>query len=133
MCLKTLYNLIYILFQENDVEIVPSYLIGSKEVVKEREKARWTKKRNVPEVTTSWHNYMTKKIVQDFQASVLQVSETPYDEKTVSSIPTVHYEFPNGYHQVRMKWHSTVCNVLTDLLPLKLESTQIEDGCFLGC
>jgi hypothetical protein len=87
--------------QENDVELVPSYLIGSKEVVKEREKARWVKKRNVPEVTTSWHNYMTKKIVQDFQASVLQVSETPYDEKTVSSIPTVHYEFPSGYHQVR--------------------------------
>ncbi|KDR24116.1 Actin-like protein 6A [Zootermopsis nevadensis] len=85
--------------QENDVEIVPSYLIGSKEVVKEREKARWVKKRNLPEVTTSWHNYMTKKIVQDFQASVLQVSETPYDEKTVSSIPTVHYEFPSGYHQ----------------------------------
>jgi hypothetical protein len=121
------------LFQENDIEIVPSYLIGSKEVVKEREKARWTKKRNVPEVTTSWHNYMTKKIVQDFQASVLQVSETPYDEKTVSSIPTVHYEFPNGYHQVRMKRRSNVCNVLTDLLPLKLESTQNEDGCFLGC
>ncbi|KAJ9592986.1 hypothetical protein L9F63_015356 [Diploptera punctata] len=85
--------------QENDIEVVPSYLIGSKEVVKEREKARWVKKRNVPEVTTSWHNYMSKKIVQDYQASVLQVSETPYDEKTVSSIPTVHYEFPNGYHQ----------------------------------
>lgn len=86
--------------QENDIEIVPPYLIGSKEFVKEREKARWVKKRNLPEVTTSWHNYMTKKVVQDFQASVLQVSETPYDEKTVSSIPTVHYEFPNGYHQV---------------------------------
>lgn len=85
--------------QENDVEIVPPYLIGGKEPVKEKEKARWTKKRNIPEVTTSWHNYMTKKVVQDYQASVLQVSETPYDEKTVSSIPTAHYELPSGYHQ----------------------------------
>nr|CAD7606114.1 unnamed protein product [Timema genevievae] len=84
---------------ENDVELTPPYLIGGKEVVKEREKARWTPRRNVPEVTTSWHNYMVKKVIQDFQASSLQVSETPYDEKTVSSIPTVHYEFPNGYHQ----------------------------------
>ncbi|XP_049775021.1 actin-like protein 6B [Schistocerca gregaria] len=85
--------------QESGIEIVPPYMIGSKEVVKEREKARWVKKRNLPEVTPSWHNYMTKKVVQDFQASVLQVSETPYDEKTVSSIPAVHYEFPDGYHQ----------------------------------
>nr|CAD7201649.1 unnamed protein product [Timema douglasi] len=84
---------------ENDVEVTPPYLIGGKEIVKEREKARWTPRRNIPEVTTSWHNYMVKKVIQDFQASSLQVSETPYDEKTVSSIPTVHYEFPNGYHQ----------------------------------
>ncbi|XP_063237639.1 actin-like protein 6B [Bacillus rossius redtenbacheri] len=85
--------------QDNEIEVTPPYLIGSKDVVKEREKARWTRKRNVPEVTTGWHNYMVKKVIQDFQASVLQVSETPYDEKTVSSIPTVHYEFPSGYHQ----------------------------------
>ncbi|KAK7792971.1 hypothetical protein R5R35_007616 [Gryllus longicercus] len=85
--------------QESEIEIVPPYMIGAKEAVKEREKARWTQKKNLPEVTQSWHNYMTKKVVQDFQASVLQVCETPYDEKTVSSIPTVHYEFPNGYHQ----------------------------------
>lgn len=43
---------------------------------------------------------MAKRVIQDFQNSVLQVSESPYDEKTVSSIPSVHYEFPNGYHQV---------------------------------
>lgn len=85
--------------QENDVEVMPTYMVSAKEQVKEREKAKWTKKKNIPEVTTSWHNYMVKKVIQDFQASVLQVSETPYDEKTVNSIPTVHYEFPNGYHQ----------------------------------
>lgn len=85
--------------QENDIEVVPTYQIGSKELVKEREKAKWTKKKNLPEVTQSWHNYMVKRVVQDFQNSVLQVSESSYDEKIVSSVPAVHYEFPNGYHQ----------------------------------
>lgn len=75
-------------------------MIASKESVKEREKPRFVKKKNIPEVTQSWHNYMVKKVVQDFQISSLQVSETPYDDKSVSSIPSVHYEFPNGYHQV---------------------------------
>jgi len=93
-------NSIILLFQDNDIEIVPPYLVASKEVVKEREKPKWTKKTNIPEVTQSWHNYMQKKVIQDFQMSCLQVSETPYDEKAVSSIPSVHYEFPNGYHQV---------------------------------
>ncbi|XP_046398835.1 actin-like protein 6B [Ischnura elegans] len=85
--------------QDNDIEIVPSYLVGSKEVVKEREKARWTKRKNLPEVTTSWHSYEVKRVVQDFQASVLQVLETPFDEKTASAMPAAHYEFPSGYHQ----------------------------------
>ena len=85
--------------------MVPSYPIASKEVLKKREKARWVKKR-VPESMTSWHNYMTKKVVQDFHASVLQVSEIPYNEKTVSSILTVHYKFPNGFHQVRTRQYS---------------------------
>ncbi|BES97371.1 unnamed protein product [Nesidiocoris tenuis] len=85
--------------QDNDIEVIPTYMIGSKETVKEREKAKWTKKKNLPEVTSSWHNYMTKRVIQDFQNTLLQVSEAPYDEKTVSSIPSVHYEFPHGYHQ----------------------------------
>lgn len=84
---------------ENDIEIVPPYMIGSKEVVKDRDKPKWTKKSNLPEVTSSWHNYMSKCVVQDFQMSVLQVAESPYDEKQVATIPSVHYEFPNGYHQ----------------------------------
>lgn len=75
-------------------------MIASKEPVKDKEKPNWTKKANLPEVTQSWHNYQVKRVIQDFQQSVLQVSETPYDEKTVSALPTSHYEFPNGYHQV---------------------------------
>ncbi|XKL61234.1 hypothetical protein PGB90_008291 [Kerria lacca] len=85
--------------QDNDIDITPQYIIANKECVKEKEKPCWTKKNNLPEVTQSWHNYMVKRVIQDFQQSVLQVSEVPYDEKTVSALPTSHYEFPNGYHQ----------------------------------
>ncbi len=41
-----------------------------------------------------------QEVTRDFQATVLQVADAPYDEETVSTIPMVHYEFPNGYHQV---------------------------------
>lgn len=74
-------------------------MVGNKELVKDHEKPRWTKKKNLPEVTKSFHNFMVKKLVQDFQATCLQVSETPYDEKIVSTIPAVPYEFPTGYRQ----------------------------------
>jgi len=40
--------------------------------------------------------------VQDFQQTVLQVSDGPYDEETAQTMPHVSYEFPNGFHQVRM-------------------------------
>jgi hypothetical protein len=55
------------IFQENDIELAPPYLVASKEVVKEREKPRWVRRKNIPEVTMSWHNYMVKKVMQDFQ------------------------------------------------------------------
>lgn len=37
--------------------------------------------------------------MQDFQACVLQVSDVPYDEEIVKTMPANHYEFPNGYHR----------------------------------
>lgn len=88
-------------FEEQNVEIVPYYAVGSKEVVKEGEAAKWTKKTNIPleGITKSWHNYMVKESIQDFQACALQVSDSPYDKETADNMPTVHYEFPNGYNQ----------------------------------
>ncbi|KAG8180479.1 hypothetical protein JTE90_026641 [Oedothorax gibbosus] len=85
--------------EENHVELVPSYLIGSKEVVKENTPAKWVKKSNLPEVTKSWHNYQVKEVLKDFQASVLQVYETQVEKEVVENLPMVHYEFPNGYNQ----------------------------------
>lgn len=39
-------------------------------MTKEKEKPKWTKRKNVPEVTKNWHNYMVKKVVQDFQVTL---------------------------------------------------------------
>lgn len=86
-------------FEENKLEIIPTYMIGGKETVKESEPAKWTKKSPLPEVTKSWHNFKTKEIIQDFQSTVLQIHDGPYDKETAENMPTVHYEFPNGYNQ----------------------------------
>ena len=46
----------------------------AKEEVKDGDPAKWSKKPNLPEVTKSWHNAMIREVVQDFQATVQQVS-----------------------------------------------------------
>ena len=51
------------------------FLYADKEEVRDGDPAKWTKKTNLPEgLTKSWHNNMIKEVVQDFQASVLQVT-----------------------------------------------------------
>ncbi|PIO25677.1 hypothetical protein AB205_0075260, partial [Aquarana catesbeiana] len=78
------------LFQEMGVEIIPPYMIASKEPVREGSPPNWRKKDKLPAVTKSWQNYMSNEVIQDFQASVLQV--------VAAQMPTVHYEMPNGYN-----------------------------------
>jgi len=80
--------------------VIPHYLIKDKQPVNDREVPIWTKKREVPNVTSSWHDYMSKLVVQDFQHTVLQVADRPYDEKVVAGLPTYSYEFPEGYNRV---------------------------------
>lgn len=81
------------------INLTPSYSIAGKDVVKERDNARFTLRKLPENLTSSWQQYMLKGLLQDFQMSILQVLETPYDERTAAQIPSVHYEFPNGYHQ----------------------------------
>ena len=83
--------------EESGVEVVPPYLVAGKEEMRDGETPKWTKKTGLPEVSPSWHNFMVKEVVQDFQAAVLQVIDSGYDEETCSLIPQVSYEFPNGY------------------------------------
>lgn len=85
--------------EEKGVEITPPYAIASKELVKEGEAPKLTKRSGIPEVSKSWHNLMVKHVIQDFQSSVLHVFDSPYDKEQIESMPGVHYEFPNGYHR----------------------------------
>ncbi|KAM8972723.1 actin-like protein 6B [Pelodytes ibericus] len=86
------------LFQEMGLEVIPAYMIASKEPVREGCPPNWRRKDKLPTVTKSWQNYMCNEVIQDFQASVLQVSDSPYDEQVAAQMPTVHYEMPNGYN-----------------------------------
>lgn len=86
-------------FDEQKIEIIPPYMIQSKEIVNENQAAKWTKKPNLPEVNKYWHNYMVKEVLHDFQATALQVNDQPYDKSKVDIMPTFHYEFPNGYNK----------------------------------
>jgi len=82
---------------ENKIELVPSYMIGTKEPpLLEGGPCTFTKKKNLPPVTKTYHDYMIKLALEDFTASVLQAMETPYDDKAAESLPTAAYEFPQG-------------------------------------
>ncbi|KAH3890303.1 actin-like protein 6B [Dreissena polymorpha] len=86
------------LMEELNIDVIPPYMIASKEPVNENQAPKW-KKKEIPEVTSSFHNYMVKDVLQDFAASVLQVSDVPYEESGAESMPCTPYEFPNGFHR----------------------------------
>lgn len=62
---------------------------------------KYKKKENLPEVTRSFHNLMVKELMQDFAATVLQVSDSPYEDgdETIANMPTIAFDQPNGYSQ----------------------------------
>lgn len=84
---------------EMGVEVVPSYMVASKDPVKERAPASYVKK-NVPAVTKSFHQYMVKEVLRDFAATVAEVSTSSLKDEIEqsSSILSSSYEFPNGYN-----------------------------------
>ena len=84
--------------QDSGLEIIPPYMIKEKKEVPEGQKAQWTKKSVLPEVTKSWHDYQVREVVRDFQQEVLQVHDAPYQEEIVGQIPGVPHEFPNGFN-----------------------------------
>lgn len=85
--------------EAQNIDLTLGYSISAKDVVKERDPARYTKRVLPENLTNSWQQYMMKAMLQDFQASTVQVLESPYDERTASQIPAAHYEFPCGFHQ----------------------------------
>lgn len=81
------------------IQMVPLYSIQSKEVIRERERPRYTAKTLPAGLTHSWQEYILKRQYEDFCHCVAQLQETPYDERTAAAAPGLHYEFPGGYHQ----------------------------------
>jgi len=78
-------------------EIVPHYLIMSKDAVRPYESPKWVKRTNLPEnITDSYKKFMQKEVLQDFAQTVLQVWDSQYNENKISQLPRVSYEFPNG-------------------------------------
>lgn len=86
-------------FNERNIEIVPYYMIASKEVVKEGEPARWSKRNNIPDnLTNSWKEFMINESIHDFKSCALQVSDTAFNKEIAETMPAIHYEFSNGYN-----------------------------------
>merc|ERR1719187_2982723 len=67
--------------KDNNVEIIPPYMVADKKEVKEGARAQWTRRPNLPEVTQSWYNYMKREVVRDFQQTMLHCSEAPYEDE----------------------------------------------------
>ncbi|XP_022834585.1 actin-like protein 6A [Spodoptera litura] len=81
------------------IQMLPIYSIQSKEVIRERERGRYTLKTLPAGLTHSWQQYMLKRQYEDFCHCVAQISESQYEERQAASVPFTHYEFPGGYHQ----------------------------------
>ncbi|RCN26275.1 hypothetical protein ANCCAN_27999, partial [Ancylostoma caninum] len=95
------------MLDEQNIEVVPTYKIGGKEEVNENEAPRWTKKKNLPEVTESYDKFMKKQvrsitygILEDMAISILQLCDTPLDAEYAEKLPSAPYSFPNGFTKV---------------------------------
>ncbi|XP_028517149.1 actin-like protein 6B isoform X2 [Exaiptasia diaphana] len=102
------------LLEQHNIEVVPPYMIATKEAVKEGASPVYTKKANLPPVTKSFQRYMANEVIRDFQKSVLQVCDGVYDEGILNSIPLVSYEFPNGYNNSYGLERFRICEGLFD-------------------
>ncbi|KRZ19123.1 Actin-like protein 6A [Trichinella zimbabwensis] len=114
-----LNNHIKKLFQEIGVEVIPKYMVKSKQPVAEGHPARWKKKKNLPEVTSSFHDFCIKEVFEDFKASVCQVSDAALDPIIVDKFPRVNFEFPNGFSVDFGRERFEVGEALFDLSYLK--------------
>lgn len=72
--------------KEQNVEVVPTYKIASKEPVKEGEPPKWVAKKNLPAVSSSYHNYMVDCVIEDLMQHVLQVHDRPASDEDVSCV-----------------------------------------------
>lgn len=57
------------------IDLTPAALITSKEVIRDKEKPKFVKRKLPFQPSQSWMTYMVKRTLQDFQHTVLQVVE----------------------------------------------------------
>ena len=60
-----------------------SIIYRFQEAVDEGKPAKWTEKKNLPCLTETYKKYMVYDVMQDFSASVLQISDQTYDQEYV--------------------------------------------------
>ncbi|KAI9026279.1 actin family [Hyaloraphidium curvatum] len=80
-----------------ELDVVPQYMIKSKEVSTAGMPAKFTT-RDRPGTTDSFHRLQVMRAVNDWKETVCQVAETSYDENAVANRPPRLYEFPSGYN-----------------------------------
>ena len=70
-----------LLEEQLGIEIVPYYMVKSKEVTKPGEPAKFVKRTDFNELTESYKRFMIKETLLDFATCVLQVSDSAYNER----------------------------------------------------
>lgn len=86
-------------FENNNIKIIPQYMVASKVKVAAGEPANWITRSNLPNnLTMSWKEYMIKDTIHDFKSSALQIGDTTFNENIAKKLPSLSYEFPNGYN-----------------------------------
>jgi len=107
-------------------DVIPTYMVKSRKNVEEGEEPEYVL-RDLPELTESYKEYMKKLLYQDFQKTVLQVSDNPYDKSELDIIPSVSYEFPTGLIRSVMTERFRIAEGLFDtshiMTPKGLEGT----------
>lgn len=86
-----------LLEEQLNIDVVPYYMVKSKEAVKAGEPAKYVK-REFSNLTDSYKRFMIKDTLLDFSTQVLQVSDSFYNESEISQLPRISYEFPNGFN-----------------------------------
>uniref|UniRef100_A0A8B9J8H1 Actin-like 6B n=1 Tax=Astyanax mexicanus TaxID=7994 RepID=A0A8B9J8H1_ASTMX len=85
------------MFQEMNIDIIPQYMIASKEPVREGAPPDWTKKDKLPPVTKSWHTYMCN--VREGRHTHTHTQAIIFKlEQVAAQMPTLHYEMPSGFN-----------------------------------
>lgn len=62
--------------------------------------------------------------LRDMQASVLQLSEHPFNPEVAEKMPSLHYEFPNGYNRDFIAERMSIPEGLFDTSFLKVRPSQ---------